>query len=232
LFNRGFAPRQMWDGRAATLEEQALIPIANPVEMALPIDEALERLRADASYSRAFEANYEGGVTRENLARALAAFVRRLTYADSAVDRFRLGETNWLTRRERTGMWLFESRGRCWRCHSGPNLSDEALHNTGVGVRDGAPEPGRAEITNDEADLGQFKTATLRGLAFTAPYMHDGSLATLEDVVRFYERGGGTNPALDPILEPFELNDEERASLVAFLGALSRSGPPPEGADD
>ena len=119
-------------------------------------------------------------------------------------------------------MWLFESRAGCWRCHSGPNFSDERFHSTGIGVREGVAELGRAAITGDAADRGRFKTASLRALALTAPYMHDGSLATLGEVVEFYARGGNPHPQLDPELRAFDATPEERAALVAFLKALSR----------
>ncbi len=228
LFNRAFGERQMWDGKGASLEQQALLPIENELEMALPLDVALERLRADAQYSELFATAFKDGVTRDNLARALATFVRRLTFGDSPIDRFRTGEVAMITQQERTGMWLWESRAGCWKCHSGPNFTDEDFHATGIGVQSGEPEPGRAAITADAGDRGKFKTPTLRGLTLTAPYMHDGSLATLEEVVDFYARGGNPNSALDSRLAPFEATLEERAALVAFLKALSRSGPPPQ----
>lgn len=221
LFNRGHAQPQMWDGAAESLEEQALMPLENPDEMALPIEDALARLRADRTYSQRFQEAY-GEISRDSLARALAQFVRRLQRGDSPVDRFRAGDVSGLTAQERTGMWLFESRAGCWRCHAGPNFSDEQFHNTGVGARDGLAEVGRAAISGEPRDRGRFKTASLRGLAETAPYMHDGSLATLEDVVDFYSRGGNANSSLDPDLRPFDASAEERAALVAFLKALSR----------
>lgn len=225
LFNRAFAPAHMWDGRASVLEQQVLLPIENPDEMALPLAQALERLRADSGYRERFERAY-GELSQSTLAKALAQFVRRLTFADSPVDRFRIGEVTGLSVEERAGMWLFESRAGCWKCHSGPNLSDESFHNTGVGARDGQAEPARQAITGDERDRGRFKTPTLRALSFTAPYMHDGSLATLEEVVDFYARGGNPNPALDPLLAELELSPEERRALVAFLHALSRTAKP------
>ncbi|MCC7010992.1 MAG: cytochrome-c peroxidase [Planctomycetes bacterium] len=221
LFNRAFGAAQMWDGKGESLEHQVLMPIENELEMALALDEALRRLAADPSYVAQFERAY-GSLSREHLAKALAAFVRRLTFADSPVDRFRRGEVAGLSEEERAGMWIFESSGRCWRCHSGPNFSDEGFHNTGIGVRDRAAEPGRAAITGDQADHGKFKTPTLRALAFTAPYMHDGSLATLEDVVAFYVRGGNANAELDERLQPLELSAEDQRALVAFLRALSK----------
>ncbi len=221
LFNRGHASAQMWDGAAESLEEQALMPLENPDEMALPVEEALARLRAEPRYAARFEAAY-GALSRESLAKALAQFVRRLQLGNSPVDRFRAGDVTGLSPQERTGMWLFESRAGCWRCHSGPNFSDERFHSTGIGVREGVAELGRAAITGDAADRGRFKTASLRALALTAPYMHDGSLATLGEVVEFYARGGNPHPQLDPELRAFDATPEERAALVAFLKVLSR----------
>jgi cytochrome c peroxidase len=126
---------------------------------------------------------------------------------------------------ERTGLWIYESKGGCWRCHSGPNFTDEEFHNTGVGAVDGVPEPGREAITKSASDRGAFKTPTLRGIALSPPYMHDGSLATLKDVVEYYRRGGNANEHLDEDLAPLDLTDVEAARLVAFLEALSRRAP-------
>jgi cytochrome c peroxidase len=236
LVNRGFGESFMWDGRVATLEEQVLMPVTNELEMDLPLEEMVARLQAHPSYPALFAAAFEDGVTQANAARALAQYVRRLVLGDSAVDRFRAGEYEQLSSEERVGLWVFESKGRCWRCHSGANFTDERFHNTGVGVVDGRPEEGRAAITGAAADRGAFKTPTLRGVALTAPYMHDGSLATLADVVAFYRRGGGANPDLDGLLVPLELSDREADGLVAFLEALSRpatgeAAGPGDGAD-
>lgn len=232
LVNRRGGAAFFWDGRAATLEDQVLQPIANEREMDLPLGEALARLAADDGYRAAFDAAFERAPDEEALASALAAFVRTLVAGESRVDRFHAGDRSALTRAERTGMWLFESRAGCWRCHGGTNLTDEAFHNTGVAARsagaDGERDPGRFAVTGDEADRGAFKTPTLRGVALTAPYMHDGSLATLEDVVEHYRAGGRAgsvdDPNLDPHVVPLELSDEEAASLVAFLRALTPAG--------
>jgi len=221
LYNRALGEAFLWDGRASTLEEQVLLPIENELEMALPLDDAIGRLTRDASYGAAFRDAFGEPPTREGLANALAAFVRRLLYGDSRVDRFRDGEHGALTPQERGGMWFFESRGACWRCHSGANFTDEDFHNTGIGVREGEPREGRFAVTGDDRDRGRFKTPTLRGLTETAPYMHDGSLATLEEVVEFYRKGGHANTNLDPMLGPLEMSDEDAANLVAFLKALS-----------
>jgi cytochrome c peroxidase len=221
LLNRAFGTRFMWDGRAASLEEQVLLPIENPLEMDLPLERALERLTSAPAYRSSFQGFFARPPAREDLARALASYVSRLVLGDSPVDRFRAGNFEALTDSARAGLWFYESRGGCWRCHSGANFTDEEFHNTGVGAQDGLPEPGRAAITGADADRGRFKTPTLRGLVATAPYMHDGSLASLEDVVEFYRQGGRANSALDPVLAPLEMSPEDARNLVAFLRALS-----------
>ena len=222
LLNRGLGRTFMWDGRAATLEEQVLLPIENPVEMDLDLADVLERLEEDAGYAAFFREAFGRAPDREALATALAAFVRRLWSGEGPFDRFRDGDIASLSGPERSGFWLYESRGGCWRCHSGPNFTDESFHNTGVGALHGVPEQGRAAVTGEEADRGRFKTPTLRGLAHTAPYMHDGTLATLRDVVEFYRRGGNANANKSPHLVPLELSDTDVDNLVAFLEALSR----------
>jgi cytochrome c peroxidase len=221
LFNRAYGRAFFWDGRESTLEGQALRPIENAMEMGSSVDAVIDRLRADATYKEQFEATFADGVTATNLGRALASFERVLLRGDSAVDRFRRqGNTEALTPRERQGLWLYESKGRCWRCHSGANFTDESYHNTGVSWGKLPVDLGRFAITKKEADRGRFKTPTLRGVTLTGPYMHDGSLKSLEDVVEFYNRGGGANPNLDPSLAPLNLSKDEMCDLVAFLKAL------------
>ena len=222
LLNRALGKAFMWDGRAATLEEQVLRPIVNPLEMDLSLEQALTRLASDESYAAGFRRLTGGPPTEADLSRALATFVRHLWHAGSAVDRFRSGDVSVLSPQEKAGMWVYESRGRCWRCHGGANFTDEAFHNTGVGVRDGMALPGRMGFTGVEQDRGAFKTPTLRGLTLTGPYMHDGSLTTLEEVIEFYRRGGEPNPDLDDNLRPLDLTDKDVIHLAAFLRALSR----------
>jgi cytochrome c peroxidase len=208
LFNRALGKSFFWDGRAATLEEQVLQPIENKIEMGGDVESALARLG--------------GQLTRAELGAALAEFVRSIWIGDSPVDRFQAGDFAALSVEERLGLWVYESKGRCWRCHSGPNFSDEDFHNTGVGAREGATEEGRMSVTGKREDRGRFKTPTLRGVALNAPYMHDGSQATLEDVVAFYKKGGEANPGLDEALSGIEMTEEDAQHLVAFLKALSR----------
>lgn len=240
LFNRGFGAQFSWTGRATSLEAQVLLPIENELEMGFSVAGAIDRLRADPGYAARFAAAFgrtaeasagdtrsvdEGHPSASTLRAALAAFVGRIHHGDSAVDRFQAGDFEALDDRERAGLWVYESKGQCWRCHSGPNFSDDDFHATGVGAHDGIPLAGRFEVSADEHDRGRFKTPTLRGLALTAPFMHDGSLATIEDVIAFYRRGGNPSANLDERLTPLELDDDEAARLAAFLRALSRPAP-------
>lgn len=219
LVNRGLGKSFSWDGRHATLEAQMLAPVASPIEMGLPLEQAVARLRASDKYSGQFERAFGRPADDAALAAALAAFTARITSGGSRVDRFQAGEFEALDDLERTGLWIYESKGRCWRCHAGANFSDESFRNTAVAAVDGVPEAGRAEATGAAEDRGRFKVPTLRGTAKNAPYMHDGSLATLEDVVLYYDKGG--ERAAGNELEPLGLGERDRAALVAFLKALS-----------
>jgi cytochrome c peroxidase len=219
LLNRAYGTSFFWDGRVATLEEQALKPIENPTEMGSSVAEAVMRLAEDKEYAAQFKAAFDDGATAANLGRALASFERVLLRGDSRVDRFRKkGEHDALNPAERHGLWLYESKAQCWRCHSGANFTDEGFHNTGIGW--GGTDLGRYSVTRADADRGRFKTPTLRGAALTAPYMHDGSIKTLDEVIEFYNKGGRANPNLDAAVRPLELSGEERQALVAFLKAL------------
>jgi cytochrome c peroxidase len=219
LLNRGFGTTFFWDGRAKTLEEQALEPIENPLEMGSKVTDALAKLSDDDGYKKLFAEAFDDGVTATNLAKAIAGFERTLVRADSPVDRFRIkGDHAAMTATERHGLWIYESKGACWKCHGGSNFTDDAFHNTGVSW--GASDLGRFAVTKKDEDRGRFKTPTLRGVKLRPPYMHDGSLDTLDAVVEFYNRGGGKNPYLDPAMKPLDLTDDERKALVAFLKTL------------
>jgi cytochrome c peroxidase len=221
LLNRAFGRAFFWDGRETSLEAQALKPIEDPTEMGSRLEEVVGRLQRHAEYPRRFADAFADGITAANVGRALASFERVLLRGDSRVDRFRrLGEASRLDAQERYGLWLYESKARCWRCHSGPNFTDERFHNTGVSWGTQPPDLGRFRVSGMEEDKGKFKTPTLRAVSLTAPYMHDGSLTTLEQVVEFYNRGGGANPHRDSALAPLELSPEETRALIAFLKAL------------
>lgn len=220
LLNVAFGDSFFWDGRAATLEAQALEPIVNPLEMGSQLSDVVARLAADEHYPAAFQAAYGEPVTAQNIGRALAAFQRVLLSGGSRVDRFQEGDLTALNESERIGLWLFESRAQCWRCHRGQRYTDGKFRNTGVASLQAEPDAGRMSFTRDEADRHRFKTPGLRGVSRTAPYMHDGSLATLRDVVDYYNRGGGEAPGLDPALRPLKLSEAEIDHLVDFLNAL------------
>jgi cytochrome c peroxidase len=198
LINRGYGRLFFWDGRSLSLEEQVLVPIQDPNEMDLTLDEASSRVDVDT----------------QTIAYALASYVRSILSGDSPYDRFINGDRHALTSEQQVGLQVFRGKGNCTACHVGPSLSDERLHNTGVAWRDGA-------LTDRGAGHGDFKTPTLREVARTAPYMHDGSVARLEDVVDFYNAGGRSNPNLDPELRPLHLSDAEKSSLIVFLRSLS-----------
>ena len=220
LFNRGYAPLQRWDGGAPSLEQFVLEPIGDPDEMGSSVEEMVGRLQADRGYRRAFKNAFTRPVDEQGVQRALATFVRGIVTGDAPYDRFLRGEVAAMTAEERHGQWIFESKGGCWKCHTPPLFTDEGFHNTGIGVLDGAPEEGRAAVTKNPTDRGKWKTPTLRSVRLTAPYMHDGSIETLEDVVDFYARGGNPNPLLDRKMKPLDLTDRDRRALVAFLKSL------------
>ena len=225
LVNRGYGSSFFFDGRAATLEEQVLIPIEGEEELATRVDDAVERLRRDDGYVDEFRTVFGTPPDRESLAAALATYVRSIVSGNAPADRFRFGETGALSELQQEGMRVFRGKANCTACHVGPSFTDEDFHNTGVAWRpEGAEaplDPGRYAVTGAENSLGAFKTPTLREIVRTAPYMHDGSLLTLEEVIDFYDGGGHTNPHLDSQIRPLRLSEQEKAALVAFLGALS-----------
>ncbi|MGH9787312.1 MAG: cytochrome-c peroxidase, partial [Candidatus Acidiferrales bacterium] len=181
----------------STLEEQVLRPIEDPNELDLPLEEAVARLGAHADYARLFEGAFGSAPTADDLARALASYVRTILAGNAPIDHYLNGNTEALSEEARQGLRLFRGKANCTACHLGPTFSDEAFHNTGVAWQNGElTDAGRFAVTGTEADRGAFKTPTLREVARTAPYMHDGSLATLEDVLGFYNRGGNLNPHL------------------------------------
>jgi cytochrome c peroxidase len=198
LINRGYGIYYFWDGRVKTLEEQVLQPIEDPNELGSNVHEAARRV----------------GVTVQEMRKALASFVRSILSGNSRFDRFMDGERSALSEDEQAGLLVFRGKGNCVSCHVGPNFTDERLHNTGVAWRgDTFADPG--------AGQGRFKTATLREIARTAPYMHDGSIETIEHVIEFYDRGGNANASLDTQIQPLRLSAIEKAQLAAFLRSLS-----------
>ena len=221
IINRTYGRAFFWDGRAATLEEQVLLPIQHPQEMGADLPTVVERIRADATYRQQFKEVFGRPPDVSSLSDALATYVRTILSGASAYDRYEAGETTALSTRGQHGLRLFRGRARCFRCHSGSNLTDEDFHNTGVSWGGRPYDAGRAVVTGASEDTGKFKTPTLREIERTAPYMHDGSIATLEEVVEFYDRGGNDNPFRDRELRPLRLTEEEKTALVAFLRSLS-----------
>lgn len=220
LVNLAWGDSFFWDGRAATLEEQAGKPIENPDEMDLPLADAVARVAADVGYARAFADAYGGTVTEETLRRAIASFVRVLVSADSPYDRHLRGDDTDFGEAARRGEALFLSEATgCFHCHPGGMLSNEGFFNNGR-YSDGG-DTGRQLVTGRTGDLGKFKVPGLRNIAASAPYMHDGSLATLDDVIDHYAMGGNGHATTDPAIEPLSLSAEQRADLLAFLNALT-----------
>jgi cytochrome c peroxidase len=206
LINRGYGRAFFWDARIPSLEEQVLKPIQDPNEMDMTLADASARV----------------GFPPDEISRALASYVRSILSGDSPFDRFVNGDRAALSPEQQLGVQVFRGRGNCTACHVGPTFSDEKLHNTGVAWRNGElRDEGRFAVSGKPADRGAFKTPTLREIARTAPYMHDGSLASLEAVVDFYDDGGRPNPNIDPEIHALHLAAEEKRVLVVFLKSLS-----------
>ena len=223
LLNRAYGREMFWDSRAGSLEEQALAPMINPTELGNTHEEIVRRLDASTTYRRLFRLAFGGGeVTIDRAAQAIANFERTLLSGDSPVDRDeRHDNRSALTAPARRGRNLFVGKANCIVCHNGPTFSDERLHNTGVGWGREPVDLGRYEVTLLDEDRGRFKTPTLRDVARTPPYMHDGSVPTLRAVVEFYDRGGTANPYLDARIKPLGLSPSEKTDLVAFLKSLT-----------
>ncbi len=227
VLNTAYQQFQFWDGRAPSLEAQALGPIANPIEMNLPIEKAVEKIAAIKGYQEQFQKVFGQPVSADGIAKAIAAFERTVLSGDAPYDHFKAGDENALSAQAKEGMQLFFGKAKCSSCHSGPNFTDNGFHNLGVSFHAEQSDPGRSVISKLEGDKGSFKTPSLRDIARSAPYMHDGSLATLEDVIAYYNQGGTANDFLDEEIFPLKLTAEQQAALVVFLkeGLASRSYP-------
>lgn len=235
VINAAYNPVQFWDGRAASLEEQAAGPMANPVEMNLLHADAVKRLNADPAYKQLFAKSFgPGEVTLDKVCKAVASFERTVLSGNSPFDRYQFaGDSKALSAAAIRGLTLFRNKERtnCTKCHTIDEKSalftDGKFHNLGVGLNSEGElkDLGRFDQTKVEADKGAFRTPTLRDIARTAPYMHDGSQKTLRDVVNFYVGGGSSNPYLDKEIKQLKLNEGERQDLVAFLESLTGETP-------
>jgi len=247
VLNAAYAAHLFWDGRANSLEEQCIGPIAAPIEMNQNYTHLVEKLNNIPYYRQSFKKVFNSDVTMENLAKAIAAFERTIVSKPGPLDRYLQGDKSALTQAQVRGMAIFSGKANCIACHYGPLLSDGEFHAIGVpeiaalktesdriatrhffAADHKYPNPrgvsydyGRELITQSATDRGKFVTPSLRELVHTAPYMHNGAFETLDDVIDFFEKGGGDLPGKDPLLKPFKLTAEERDDLIAFLEALS-----------
>jgi cytochrome c peroxidase len=254
--NAALLASQFWDGRAARLEDQAILPITNSIEMGQPNGDAvLAAIAADASYAPMFQAAYGRAAKYEDVGRAIASFERTLIFLDAPFDRWLRGDAAAISDAAKRGWVLYNSKGRCQTCHplnaANPIGSDGRFHNIGVSARhqdfvalavkaldhlskngstaaidelalgSDTSELGRFVVTRIESDIGGFRTSQLRNVGITGPYMHDGSLVTLWDVMDHYNKGGETNPYLDGGIEPLALSETEIDDVVAFMFTLT-----------
>jgi cytochrome c peroxidase len=261
-YNRILSSVQFWDGRAATLEEQAKGPIANPIEMSNTHEVCVSCLGNLPGYKLEFGNVFPGeGVTIDSIAKAIATFERALVTGPSPWDYFysyktfkkaykedlddlealkkedyamymkymelkKASDDHSVSESAQRGGELFFGKASCTACHVGANFTDELYHNLGVGMDAADPDLGRFAITKNEKEKGAFKTPTIRNVELTAPYMHDGSQKTLEEVVEWYDKGGHPNQWLDEKIKPLKLTAQEKADLVAFMKSLT--GPLPQ----
>jgi cytochrome c peroxidase len=256
LINVAYNKALIWDGRAGVLEKQALGPIQNPLHMNQNLDLLVERLKAIPAYEERFQQVFGTTVTPEALGKALAAFERTLVTRNAPFDRYMTGDWQAMSEGALRGLELFKGKARCILCHNGPNFTDSQFHKLGVpdapllsdplvqtairfdAKRMNVPEYqsvtedlGRYLVTKEEKDKGAFKTPTIRNVTQREPYMHNGVFQSLEEVIDFYDRGGGAAAGKSPLIQPLGLTDAEKRDLLAFLQALTGELPavtPPE----
>jgi cytochrome c peroxidase len=236
ILNAAYYPVDFWDGRAVNLEDQSGMPMANPIEMNQPHEVSVSKLNAIPEYREEFEKAFgPGPVTLDKVEKAIASFERTLLSGNSPFDRYFYGKDKTaMSPAAIRGLEVFrdKNRGNCATCHTIGDqyalFADGKFHNIGIGVDDNGQiqDLGRYVVTKRDADKGSFRTPTLRNVAKTAPYMHDGSEKTLKDVVDYYVGGGNSNPYLDKEIHPLTLTGKERADLVAFLESLTGEPPP------
>jgi len=225
VLNMRYRDKFFWDGRAATLEQQCLMPIANPNEMGLPVNEAVSRLNKNSYYKNLFLKIFKQAPNRKNLAAAFAAYEKTLETWDTKFDRAS-DDKEQLSESEERGRVLFiGDKAKCFDCHSGFDFTDDDFKNIGMYNGSSMNDAGLYNITKKRKDIGKFKTPGLRNVAVTAPYMHNGRFKTLEEVVEFYNNPGAFVPDainIDTLLQaPLGLSKQEKADLVAFMKTLT-----------
>lgn len=217
LYNLAWSSSFFWDGRADSLEQQSLMPIESKAEMSMPMIVLNNKLKKVKYYQDTFKKLYPDGITSKNLGKAIAAFERTIITNNSDFDKYLKGNKLAMNPEAIRGMKLFQGKASCITCHDGPNFTDDSFHNIGVTDKD----LGRGSIVKDKTLNGAFKTPGLRNVLFTAPYMHDGSLKTIEDVIRFYNKGGNKVRSKDKLIKPLNLTEQEIFDLVAFMGTIN-----------
>lgn len=235
LYNVGHYTTLMWDGRAATLEDQVLLPVQDSVEMHTDLQTMVANIQDIPGYRPYFEAAYGSAeVTVQRIQYAIATFERSINSYPSRFDKFIGGNKSLLTDQELLGLHLFRTKARCINCHNTPLFSDNQFHNDGQALYGTRQEDfGRYHITGWQEDVGAFRTPSLRDVALTGPWMHHGNFPTLRDVVEFYNLGNPapiqrrvgvderTRPIPSPLLKKLHLSTEEVDAIIAFLHALS-----------
>lgn len=224
VLNRAWSNSQFWDGRAPSLEAQALGPVQNPIEMGNSLDGMVKTLNGIAGYKPLFSKAFgDGEINADRVAKAIATFERTVVSGNSPYDRWKAGQATAMSQAAIRGYHVFQ-KAECDACHEGQNFTSNMYTNIGMGIDKPEADLGRYVVTKQDGDWGAFKTPTLRDIEHTAPYMHDGSLKTLEEVVDYYDKGGTPNKNLDPHVKKRNLSAAEKADLVAFMKALSGTG--------
>ena len=227
VINAAYATAQFWDGRAASLEEQALGPMANPIEMGHNLDELVKELAEVPEYKEGFQKVFGTAVTKDGMAKAIASFERTILSGNSPYDQFKAGKEDALNESQKHGMELFEDLG-CATCHAPPLFSNYRYYNAGIGMDKDPPDEGRKAVTGKDGDLGKFRVPALREVANTHPYYHDGSIAKLEDAVAMMAAGGKDNPNLSSMfkgLRDKKTSEQDQKDIVEFLKSLSGEFP-------
>jgi len=222
IINCAYNEFQFWDGRVATLEEQALGPIQNPNEMFETLANVVRKLSGIPEYVNAFKEVFGTGITADGIAKAIASFERTIVFSNSPFDKYMQGDEKAMNESAKRGMSLFMGKAECIKCHNGPNFTDNKFHNIGVPTEVPLKEDlGRYNVTKKDSDKGAFKTPTVRNITDTAPYMHNGFFPTLFEVVQFYNGGGGRSENKSPDIHGLNLTGEEVNDLIEFMKALT-----------